>query len=52
MATVHNESCCWDGLSTDDKPVGNSVPNGSIIHEIDTGDDYQYSSEKQKWYKQ
>lgn len=52
MATIHNESYHWDALSSDTKPTDDSVPNGSIIHEIDTGNDYQYSKDNQQWYKQ
>lgn len=52
MITVHNESYHYDGLSTDTKPTDESVPNGTIIHEIDTGDNYQFNKDAGTWVKQ
>ena len=45
------------GLSTDEKPLvygenGASIENGSIFHEIDSGDIYKFDAENQLWIKQ
>ena len=45
------------GLSKDEKPIdlwmGNRlIGNGSIFHEIDTGDEYMYDEEGKRWVKQ
>lgn len=40
----------YDGLSTDVKPVDNTVPNASTYFEMDTGDAYIYDAENHKWW--
>lgn len=44
------------GLSSDEKPKGTwlrrTVANGSIFHEIDTGDEYMYDEAGKQWVKQ
>lgn len=38
--------------STDIKPTGGDVPNGSDLYEMDTGDIYMYDAETKTWLKQ
>lgn len=44
------------GLSSDTKPKGvwmsRTVCNGSIFHEIDTGNEYMYDEAGKRWVKQ
>lgn len=45
------------GLSSDTKPIGvwmknRPVGNGSIFHEIDTGNEYMYDEAGKRWVKQ
>lgn len=45
------------GLSSDEKPIdlwmkNRPVGNGSIFHEIDTGDEYMYDADGKQWVKQ
>lgn len=43
------------GLSTDEKPIGSidgiAINNGSVFKEIDTGSEYLYNAESNKWVK-
>lgn len=41
----------WDyrGLSTDAKPVGEAIPNGSTFLEMDTGNVYIFDEENMLW---
>lgn len=43
------------GLSTDEKPIGSidniAISNGSVFKEIDTGSEYLYNAESNKWVK-
>ncbi len=39
------------GLSTDPKPTGNQVLNGSTFFEMDTGDVYVFDKENDTWRK-
>lgn len=50
MLTIHNNSYRYDGLSSETKPT--DVPNGTIFHEIDTGDDYQFNADSGAYVKQ
>ena len=36
-------------LSTDTKPTGPSIGNGSYLREMDTGDEYEYDAENDIW---
>lgn len=51
MLTIHNNSYVYDGLSSETKPTEN-IPNGTIFHEIDTGDNYQFNEDAGTWVKQ
>ena len=51
MLTIHNNSYVYDGLSSETKPTEN-IPNGTIFHEIDTGDNYQFNEDAMTWIKQ
>lgn len=42
----------FHGLSTDTKPLGSSIGNGSTFYEIDTGDTYRFDKENNQWLKQ
>lgn len=42
----------YTGLSTDTKPVDNSIENGDEFEEIDTGYVYRFNGEKREWVKQ
>ena len=37
------------GMSTDTRPIGNEIPNGSIFIEMDTGIIHFYDAEAQQW---
>jgi hypothetical protein len=39
------------GLSTDEKPVNKSIPNGSVFVEMDTSDVYMFDEENEQWRK-
>ncbi|MBQ6840420.1 MAG: hypothetical protein IJO45_06975 [Oscillospiraceae bacterium] len=41
----------WDlrGLSTDTKPTGDEVPNGSTFLEMDTGNVYAFDKANTQW---
>ncbi len=39
------------GLSTDTKPVGTDIPNGSVFVEINTSKVYMYSLSTQTWHE-
>lgn len=41
----------WDlrGLSTDTKPTGSQIPNGSSFLEMDTGSVYFWDKENSQW---
>lgn len=43
----------WDlrGLSTDTKPTGDEVPNGSTFLEMDTSEVYIYDKANTTWLK-
>ena len=43
----------WDlrGLSTDTKPTGAEVPNGSTFVEMDTGDVFMFDKTNTVWCK-
>ena len=58
MVTNTNIACttletAWDlrGLSTDEKPTGAEVPNGSTFLEMDTGDVYAFDKTGTTWRK-
>lgn len=62
-AKVNRPLCEFDGLSTDQKPIGfyieydeggkeiTRIPiqNGSKFHEMDTDTDYKYNATNQQW---
>lgn len=53
-ATEHGEICSVElrGLSTDTKPTevnGKKIENGSLFIEIDTGNEYMYDLENNRW---
>ena len=39
------------GLSSDTKPTDDSIQNGSVFVEMDTGDVYMYDEENKTWHK-
>lgn len=41
----------YRGLSTDKKPTGESVQNGSTFVEMDTSDVYVFDKENTQWRK-
>lgn len=41
-----------DGKSTDEKPVGKDVPNGSVFYEMDTGKVFKFDAEARVWIEQ
>lgn len=43
----------WDlrGLSSDSKPSGAEIPNGSSFLEMDTGDVYLFDKQNSQWRK-
>lgn len=45
---VYNDVRC---LSTDQKPTEN-IKNGSVLHEIDTGDTFLFNGDASEWVKQ
>lgn len=47
MITIRNNSICYDGLSTDEKP--SKVYNGSIFNEIDTGKRFIFDEVNSRW---
>lgn len=44
--TVYCSGVC---LSSDDKPVGDDLCNGSRLEEMDTGRKYRYDMEHREW---
>ena len=50
MVTVDNSTTCFNGLSTDEKPIGGR--NGDMFYEIDTGALYAYDEQNQTWVQQ
>lgn len=40
------------GLTTDEKPVFDYLPNGSMFYEMDTQDIYMFDKENKVWIKQ
>ena len=50
MVSVANEKCLsFRGLSTDEKPINESVGNGSIFIEMDTSKIFMFDAESQEW---
>lgn len=49
-----NNDAVWEliGLSTDEKPTTDKIPNGSTFKEMDTGKTYMYDIESKSWHKQ
>ena len=45
-ATYYKEGTC---LSTDEKPTGGDLYNGSKLDEIDTGKSYRYNAAGETW---
>lgn len=39
------------GLSTDDKPVGQEVKNGSTFLEMDTSKVFMYDADNEQWHE-
>lgn len=50
MVSVANEKCLsFRGLSGDEKPVNESVGNGSIFIEMDTSKIFMFDAEAKEW---
>lgn len=51
MVSVTTDSRClkFIGLSSDDKPVNDSVGNGSLFLEMDTGSVFCFDGEAGEW---
>lgn len=49
-----NNDAVWElrGLSTDEKPTTDNIPNGSSFREMDTGAVFLYDGESKEWLKQ
>lgn len=46
---VFSQSCTYFGLSTDEKPTGATVANGSCFLELDTGKIYFFDADNSQW---
>ena len=44
-----SENTTMFGLSTDSKPTGTDVANGSVFIEMDTGKAYFYNAQRAVW---
>ena len=40
------------GLSTDNKPIGDDIPNASTFYEMDTKVAFLYDAENKQWLEQ
>lgn len=48
---VYN-SAEFKGLSSDIKPIDDSIPNGSTLYEMNTQSVFMYDAENKKWIEQ
>ena len=50
ISTVTNDRCFeFRGLSTDTKPTGKQIGNGSVFLEIDTGKVFLFNEASEAW---
>lgn len=49
-----NNDAVWEliGLSTDEKPATDKIPNGSTFKEMDTGKLFMYDRDSKTWHEQ
>lgn len=49
-----NNDAVWEliGLSTDEKPTTDKIPNGSTFKEMDTGKLFMYDGDTKTWHEQ